>query len=114
MVDKFNLTPEALRDGEQKLGAAAAAVRDQFAKLQAAVEAQASKGRAFEASKAVSLDLKNQADKFNALVNDLAERIGGAKLKYVANADAGARAISAITGDEATTAGRSFDRLTRS
>jgi Tfp pilus assembly protein PilX len=107
----FNLTEAALRQAENELNAAAAAVQRQFTLLEQAVIENPSRGDAFTAAHRVAGELRVQAKKFQRLTEQLAENIG--VRNYMSNNATGAQAIGNVAGAIDGGGGATFDRLVR-
>jgi hypothetical protein len=108
----FNLTEAALKQAENELNAAAAAVQRQFTLLEQAVLDNPSKGDAFTAAQRVAGDLRNQATKFQQLTEQLASNVGVSLKNYMANNAAGAQALSSVAGMASDLgSGATFSRL---
>lgn len=108
---QYALTPEDLARTQRLLDDQAAQVRGQFTKLANTVAAQTNRGAAADATLAVSTDLQAQAKKFDQLVTAFAAQIDAAKLKYVANAEAGTQAMKGVVGGGPAPTGRTSDVL---
>src|SRR5262249_42774509 len=102
----------ALKQAENELNAAAAAVQRQFTLLEQAVVENPSKGDAFTAAQRVAGELRGQATRFQQLTEQLAGNIGGSARNYMANNAAGAQAMNSVAG-MVDGGGATFDRLMR-
>jgi hypothetical protein len=108
----FNLTEAALKQAENELNAAAAAVQRTFVALERAVLDNPSKGQAFTAAQRAASELRGQAQKLQQFTEVLAGNIGVSAKKYVANSDAGVQAMASVTGAATDLGGATFSRLT--
>jgi hypothetical protein len=108
----FNLTEAALKQAENELNAAAAAVQRTFTALERAVLDNPSKGDAFTAAQRAATELRGQALRLQEFTEALAGNIGVSAKNYVANNDAGAQAMASVTGAATDLGGATFSRLT--